>query len=92
MGGLCGTLNIRVEVTAPTGGDATLITVPTATVPSITFAASSLVANAGVYTCIVRAGYGTAFTTVVSSASATYTYVNCAAASFTSPWGVFLAG
>lgn len=76
MSGACGTLNIRVAVTAPTNGNAALISVPFATVPSIKFTASSVTANAGVYTCVVEAGYGPAFPTVVSSASLTYTYVD----------------
>jgi hypothetical protein len=82
MSGLCGALNIKIAVTAPANGDASLITVPSTAVPSITFAASSVVANAGAYTCIVQAGYGAAFTTVISSATLIFTYIDLCLATY----------
>ncbi len=48
-GGGCGTVYILAAVVPPSGGNAGLITIPSATTVLITFAASSVVADAGAY-------------------------------------------
>lgn len=49
-------LSIAVTTTGSVGG-CSLISIPDATVASITFAASSVVANAGIYTVTVQTGF-----------------------------------
>jgi hypothetical protein len=49
-GGVCGTVNLKITVTTTGSGNIGLITLPIATVASLTFAASSIVADAGTYT------------------------------------------
>lgn len=62
---------------------------PSATVASITFAASSVLAYAGAYTVKVSAGFGSNFaspdSTILASATIAYTYLvdRCAANSWT---------
>jgi hypothetical protein len=84
MSGTCGVVNVRATVVAPSGGTAGLITIPVSTAANIAFAASNVLADAGNYTVTVQAGYGTSFTTVSTSASKNYTYVNpCQTATIT---------
>ncbi len=73
--GTCGVLNVRVSVTPPSSGSAGLITIPSPTTASITFASWTALTDTGAYTVTVEAGYGASFSTVVTSASITYTYV-----------------
>lgn len=63
-----------LAVNPTTGGG--IITLSSATVASLLFAASSIVTYDGAYSLIVTAGFGSSFTTTVASAAMTYTYIN----------------
>jgi hypothetical protein len=63
-------------VVAPSGGSAGLIILPSVTTASIKFAASNVVANAGAYLVTVSAAFSSSPSTIVASASLTYTYVD----------------
>jgi hypothetical protein len=76
IGACTGAVNVRVSVVAPSFGTTSLITIPNSTTASIVFAASNLMTDTGAYTVKVEAGYGASFTTVVTSASLTYEYIN----------------
>ncbi len=71
---------MKITVSAPLGGSVSLITLPTVTVATMAFAASSVVTDAGVYSITLQAGYGASFaaspTTILASAVTTITYVN----------------
>ncbi len=72
-------------MTPPTGGDATIITLQVVTVASFTFASSIILANAGIYSIAVKAGFGSLFATVVASATTSFTYVNPCASTLPVP-------
>lgn len=78
-------------MTPPSTGNSGLITIPVATTASISFAASNVVAYAGNYLVTVSAALLSSPSTIVASASITYTYVNpCLTATFSSNWGDYL--
>lgn len=96
----CGTIYYSIAVTPEHGGSSTsLITIPIATVASITFDASSSATDAGNYAITVKAGFGSNFafsvSTILASASMTYTYyssLSCSTASFLPPYYYFVDG
>ncbi len=90
-------VNYRALVVAQNGGNALLISLPNPATPTLAFAASTFLTDVGAYSVTVEAGYGANFalsaSTILASATTTYTYFNpCSTATFTSPWGDFLAG
>ena len=74
--GWCGPIEFKIEVTAPVGASASLITLPSASQAQIQFGASTNLIDAGLYTVDVEAGYGSPPTNWIASDTFTYTYVD----------------
>jgi hypothetical protein len=72
----CGDCQVEYLLSAsPSSATPNLISIPTATSPSVQFAASSNVADAAVYTVTIKARF-TGTTTWIATSSATFTYTN----------------
>ncbi len=82
----CGAVSAEYQVTyTPSSATPNLITLPTATVPSVLFARSTNSADAKTYTVTVQ-GRVVGTTTWTNFATASYTYSNlCASTGITAP-------
>lgn len=74
MNGVCGALNYALSVTPPAGGTASLITLPSSSVGSLTFAATSVVTDVGFYLVKVFASFASAPSVNITSDSRSYEY------------------